>query len=226
MNVLSPPRSRILIAFVHDLVCPWCYIGLRRLLRAVANRPDISADLRFHPFLLNPDMPRAGMPRSDYIARKFGGNERAQRMQNTIREIGLQEGIFFRFDTITRTPATINAHRLVRFANRHGETLPVVEAIFAAYFNDGRDIGDIGTLVAIAAEQGLPVRDATDYLAGNEDCECVHHDNLTAHRLGISGVPCFIFGDSLAIAGAQEPEVIERLFDAALYDIPRSCDFQ
>jgi predicted DsbA family dithiol-disulfide isomerase len=146
-------------------------------------------------------------------------------MQNTIREIGLQEGIFFRFDNITRTPATINAHRLVRFASRYGKTLAAVEAIFAAYFNGGRDIGDIGTLTVIATELGLQVHEAAKFLSGNEDCECVHHDNLTAHRLGISGVPCFILGDSQAIAGAQEPEVIERLFDAALYDTSGISDF-
>ncbi len=216
MNVLSPPTARLSIEVVHDLVCPWCYLGLRRLLRALTRRPDILADLSFRPFLLNPDMPRAGIPRSDYMLRKFGGGDRAGRMQAVITELGLHENILFRFERIRRTPASVDAHRLVRFAARFGEEAAVIEAMFAAYFTDGRDIGDMAVLVSIAGDCGLPMDATAAFLASNDECELVHEDNLMAHRLGISGVPCFIIGGAQAISGAQEPEVIERLLDVAL----------
>jgi predicted DsbA family dithiol-disulfide isomerase len=216
MNVLSPARARLQIQVVHDLVCPWCYIGLRRLKRALASRLDIQAELSFHPFLLNPDMPRAGIARADYNIRRFGGTERAQRVHAGISEAGLAEGINFRFDLIRRTPSSVDAHRLVRFAAGFIDTAALIETLFAAYFTEGRDIGDSEELTAIAARHALPVAAVQQLLAGNEGTEKVHEDNLNAHRLGISGVPCFVIAGTHAIAGAQEPEVISRLFDVAM----------
>jgi predicted DsbA family dithiol-disulfide isomerase len=215
VNVLAPPKARLAIEVVHDLVCPWCYLGFRRLSRTLRRRPDLLYELSWRPFLLNPDMPRAGMSRADYVIRKFGGEDRARRLYASISEIGRAEGVSFRFDRIRRTPSSIDAHRLVRWAARFGRADEMVEALFAAHFADGRDIGDLGVLVAIAHSCGLEPLPTSRYLTSDEGVEHVHGDNLRAHRLGINGVPCFVVAGRHAIAGAQEPEVIERLLDVA-----------
>ena len=219
MNVLSPPKARLSVEVVHDLVCPWCYLGARRLLRTLRRRPDLLVDLVWRPFLLNPDMPRLGMARSDYVVRKFGGEDRARRLYSSIAEIGRSEGVQFRFDRVRRTPSSVDAHRLVRWAGRFGRATEVVEALFAAHFSDGRDLGDPGVLCAVAAACGLDPIAARALLAGDAELDGVQADNLRAHRLGINGVPCFVVAGRHAIAGAQEPEVIERLLDVAAVDM-------
>ncbi len=215
VNILAPPRGRLAIEVVHDLVCPWCYLGIRRLFRTLLRRPDLLVDITWRPFLLNPDMPRAGMSRADYVMRKFGGEERARRLYSSITDLGRAEGLMFRFDRIRRTPSSVDAHRLVRWAARYGRADEVVEAIFAAHFADGRDIGDPAVLAAIAASCGLRPMAARGFLASDSEVDGVHGDNLRAHRLGINGVPCFVVSGSHAISGAQEPEVIECLLDVA-----------
>jgi predicted DsbA family dithiol-disulfide isomerase len=215
MNVLAPPKARLAVEVVHDLVCPWCFLGVRRLVTTLRRRPDLVCDIVWRPFLLNPDMPRAGMTRYDYVIRKFGGEERARRLYASITEIGRGEGIAFRFDRIRRAPSSVDAHRLVRWAERSGRGAAAVEALFYAYFSDGKDIGDISVLAAIAEGVGLPPGAARSFLVSDIETEAVHADNLRAHRLGINGVPCFVVAGTYAIAGAQEPEVIERLLDVA-----------
>ena len=215
MNVLAPPKARLTVEVVHDLVCPWCYLGTRRLIRTIRRRPDLLVDLVWRPFLLNPDMPRVGMSRSDYVVRKFGGEDRARRLYTSITEIGRAEGVQFRFDRVRRTPSSVDAHRLVRWAARFGRADGVVEALFAAHFSDGRDLGDAAVLSAVAASCGLDPAAARAMLGSDAELDGVHADNLRAHRLGINGVPCFVVAGRHAIAGAQEPEVIERLLDVA-----------
>lgn len=215
MNVLAPPRARLSIEVVLDLVCPWCFVGVRRLRRTLRRRPDIAADLVWRHFLLNPDMPRAGMARPDYVIRKFGGEERAKRLYASIAEVGRTDGVMFRFDRIKRTPSSVDAHRLVRFASRFGRADEIVEALFTAHFTEGADIGDRVTLLAVAGSCDLPGPAARRFLSSDEEVDAVHADNLRAHRLGINGVPCFVVSGRHAIAGAQEPEVIERLLDIA-----------
>ena len=215
MNILAPPKARLSIEIVHDLVCPWCFLGVRRLMRTLRRRPDLMFDITWRTFLLNPDMPRSGMARPDYVVRKFGGEERARRLYASIAEIGRAEGVLFRFDRIRRTPSSVDAHRLVRYAARFGQADAMVEALFTAHFTDGLDIGDHGLLAAIAAACGLDGNAARRLLIGDQEIDAVHADNLRAHRLGINGVPCFVVSGRHAIAGAQEPEVIERLLDVA-----------
>jgi len=218
VNILAPPKARLTIEIVHDLVCPWCYLGVRRLLRTLRRRPDLLFDLTWRPFLLNPDMPRLGMSRPDYVVRKFGGEDRARRLYASISDIGRAEGVMFRFDRIRRTPSSIDAHRLARYAARFGRADAMVEALFSAHFTDGYDIGDHAVLIAIASACGLDPLAVRRFLSSDEEAEGVHSDNLRAHRLGINGVPCFVVGGRHAIAGAQEPEVIERLLDVAAVD--------
>ncbi len=133
----------------------------------------------------------------------------------SITDIGRAEGVSFRFDRIRRTPSSVNAHRLVRWAAPYGRSTDLVEALFAAHFTDGRDIGDLAVLSLVATARGLDGSAALSFLLGDAECETVHAENLRAHRLGINGVPCFVVGGRHAIAGAQEPEVLERLLNVA-----------
>ncbi len=221
MNILAPPKARLGIEIVHDLVCPWCYLGVRRLTRTLRRRPDILFELTWRPFLLNPEMPRLGMARPDYVVRKFGGEDRARRLYATITEVGRTEGVQFRFDRIRRTPSSVDAHRLVRYATRYGRADEMVEALFAAHFTEGYDIGDHDVLASIAGAFGIDPAATRRFLMSDDETEAVHADNLRAHRLGINGVPCFVLDGNHAIAGAQEPEVIERLLDIATVDMVR-----
>ncbi len=222
MRIETPSRTRLCIEVVHDLVCPWCYIGVRRLLRTLRRRPELQFELTWRPFLLNPDMPAAGMSRAEYVLRKFGGEDRARRLYLSITEIGLAEGVQFRFERIRRTPSSVDAHRLVRLAARYGRAGEMVEALFAAHFTDGRDLGELRVLTAVAASCGLDGEAARQFLLGDAEAEAIHAENLRAHRLGINGVPCFVVSGRHAIAGAQEPEVIERLLDVAAVEAAES----
>jgi predicted DsbA family dithiol-disulfide isomerase len=213
VNAIVPPR--VSIEVVHDLICPWCYLGVRRLFQTLRRRPELRYELVWRPFLLNPDMPSVGMSRSDYVMRKFGSEERGRRLYSSIGEIGQSEGIQFHFDRIRRAPNSLAAHRLVRFAARESLGAAMVEALFDAHFAHGRDIGEVSVLAAIAAEHGLDPIAARSYLLSDEDVDSIHADNLRAHRLGINGVPCFVIAGHHAIAGAQEPDVLERLLDIA-----------
>lgn len=218
VNLLAPPRARLQIEVVFDLVCPWCYLGTRRLRRALRARPDILAEIIWRPFLLNPDIPTAGLPRQEFLTRKFGGEERARRLHATIVELGRAEGVVFRFERILRMPSSIEAHRLVRLAVRDGLGEAMVEALFHAHFAEGADLGHRDTLVRLAATIGLDGRLVSHFLDSSAETDAVHAENLRAHRLGINGVPCFVVAGRHAIAGAQEPEVLERLLDVALVE--------
>lgn len=198
-----------------DPICPWCYIGMRRLRRALAQRPAIPATLRWRPFLLNPDMPMGGMARDAYLLRKFGSEHRVRRLFGALEEHGQSESIDFNFDDIRQTPSTVSAHRLVRFAGDHHHAADVVEALFRAFFVDGRDIGESETLVALAADVGLDASTVREYLDTSTDVAWVEEENAKAHRLGINGVPCYLFDGRFAVQGAQPPDVFVRMLDAS-----------
>ncbi|HXP12900.1 MAG TPA: DsbA family oxidoreductase [Stellaceae bacterium] len=201
------------IDIVSDVVCPWCFIGKRRLESALAQRSGLSADITWRPFQLNPDMPPGGMARADYLAAKFGGRAHAQRINQTIVDAGNSAGIPFAFDKVQRTPNTLDAHRLIRFADRNGAANEVVDRLFSGYFIEGLDIGDRDTLALIARQSGLDVVEAMKFLAGDSQRAEVLADDAGARRLGINAVPCFIFAGQYAISGAQEPQFFFPVFD-------------
>jgi predicted DsbA family dithiol-disulfide isomerase len=215
MNILAPLPARLVIEIVFDFVCPWCYLGVKRLEFLLARRQDFGVDLIWRPFLLNPDMPRGGMSRADYMIRKFGAEDRARRLYASIAELGASEGIGFNFAAIRRTPNSVDAHRLVRYAGPFGVADALVDRIFSAHFIEGVDIGNHVRLAQLAGEVGLDPVTTEAFLASNDGTEFVHAENLHAHRLGINGVPCFLIDGEHAIAGAQESEVLERLIDFA-----------
>ncbi|MCK6454087.1 MAG: DsbA family oxidoreductase [Alphaproteobacteria bacterium] len=201
------------IDIFSDVICPWCFIGKRRLDKALALRPQPDLQLRWRAFQLNPGMPEEGMDRQAYLAAKFGGAESAQRIYDTVGAAGAREGIAFAFDRIKRTPNTVAAHRLIRFAEARGRQDAVVEALFHAYFLDGRLVGEKPVLAAIAGESGLDASEARAFLDGPEETEAVLAEDAFARRLGIGGVPCFIVDGKYALSGAQEPEAFLPVFD-------------
>jgi predicted DsbA family dithiol-disulfide isomerase len=204
------------IDIVSDVICPWCFIGKRRLERALQLRPELEPSISWRAFQLNPDMPAEGMNRQEYLALKFGGAGQARRIYAAVEQAGAAEGIDFAFDRIRRTPNTVDAHRLIRFASMEGNAAPMVEALFRAYFLEGRDIGAEAELVEIAREAGFEAAAAASWLASERGREAVLAEDRAARRAGIEGVPCFVVDGGYALSGAQEPEFFLPLFDIAL----------
>jgi predicted DsbA family dithiol-disulfide isomerase len=201
------------IDVVSDVICPWCYIGKRRLASALRQCPEAAVEILWHPFQLNPDMPPEGMARERYIAAKFGGGQHASRIYQNVTDVGATVGIPFHFERIRVTPNTRDAHRLIRRATDAGDADAVVEALFNAYFIEGRDIGDRATLAEIAEEAGLDGEASARFLASPEGAEEVLAADMNARRIGINAVPCFIFERKYVVSGAQEPEFFLPLFD-------------
>jgi predicted DsbA family dithiol-disulfide isomerase len=211
------------IDIISDVVCPWCFIGKRRLEKALAMRPEIETEITWRPFQLNPDMPAEGMARADYIATKFGDSGHSRRIHQTIAEAGATVSIDFAFDKIKRSPNTRNAHRLIRYATRQGAGNDVVTRLFEGYFLQGRDVGDIATLAKIAAEAGLDEREARAFLSGDSERDEIVAEDRNARRLGVNAVPCYIFAGQYAISGAQEPEFFLPVFDLVLNGAPAAA---
>lgn len=205
----------MIVDIYSDTICPWCFIGKRRLERALAVRPQPDVIFRWRPFQLNPDMPFEGMERQTYLALKFGGAENAQRVYDHIASAGDEEGIPFNFAGIRRTPNTLNSHRLIRMAedSEAADVDAVVQALFDAYFLEERDIGQTEVLSDIAAGAGLDRADVERRLAGDEGIDLIRSEDTFARRSGITGVPCFVFNARYALPGAQPPEVLLRMFE-------------
>ncbi len=210
-------RERLLrIDIVADVTCPWCFIGKRRLERAIAMRPDLRVTRVWRPFQLNPEVPPDGVPPELYRQLKFGGGRSAARVQVALASAGRREGIDFAFDRIRHIPNTFDAHRLIRLAAAQGRADHVVEALFRGFFSDGLDIGALDVLAAIAAASGLDGRAAGAALAGGTGTSEVLAEEHHARRMGIDAVPCFVIDGDYALAGAQEAEMFLPLFDLAL----------
>jgi predicted DsbA family dithiol-disulfide isomerase len=204
------------IDIVFDTVCPWCFVGKRRFERALRLRPHIKPQIRYRAFLLNPDLPSQGVDRREYLERKFGGSAQYERIVEALVFTGKGEGINFALDKIKRTPNSANSHRLVRLARTMNRQAEAVDALFTGYFERGLDIGNVETLVRIGEEIGLEKAMVYAHLSTETDLNAVYTENARMHRLGITGVPCYIFNEGRAIAGAQEPEIIVRMLDMAL----------
>jgi predicted DsbA family dithiol-disulfide isomerase len=212
------------IDIVADVICPWCFIGKRKLERALALRPDLGVSTTWRAFQLNPDMPPEGMAREAYLAAKFGGAPQASRIYAAVKQAGAAEDIPFAFDLIRRTPNSLDAHRLIRFATRLGRADALVEALFSAYFLEGRDVGDRATLAAVAEESGFDRAEARRFLDSDAAAAEIQAEDRAARRLGINAVPCFIVDNSYAISGAQDPEFFLPIFDLAQNAAPALRD--
>jgi len=199
-----------------DTICPWCFVGKRRLARALAARPQPKLSIHWRAFQLNPGMPADGMDRARYIETKFGSSERAKRIYEAVTAVGANEGIDFNFDAIRRTPNTLASHRILRRAARFGLQDQLLDALFAAYFITGHDIGDHRVLAEIGHSVGFP--DPEGFLAGADGTLEAKAEDGLARRQGINGVPCFIFNGRFQLSGAQEPESFFQLFDLSRED--------
>lgn len=208
----------MLIEVYSDTVCPWCYLGLARLGQALAARSPGSFDVRWLPFELNPDMPIEGRDRAEYLRERFGDVDRFAKAQSTLQALGAEVGIRFDFAAIRRMPNTRRSHALITWAGTHGAQTEVKRRVLAAYFAEGRDIGDPGTLAAIAGEAGL---DAVAARAAVDDAR-LHAQvvglEAQARAWQIGGVPTFIFGRRYAFSGAQPLAVFGQAIDAAAAD--------
>ena len=204
---------------VSDVVCPWCYIGKRKLEQALAelrNRePALEVAVRWHPFQLNPDLPAAGMPRAAYLEAKFGGKARAAEIYARVRSVGAQVGIAFDFDRIAQQPNTLDAHRLIAWAQQRGDADALVEALFRRYFIEGRFLGDRAELAAVAAASDLPEADARQLLESDTLRVEVEAESREAQEAGITGVPFFIFNGRSAVSGAHDPATLLEAIAAA-----------
>lgn len=198
-----------------DVICPWCFIGKRRLERALRERPQDRVEVFWRAFQLNPDMPVQGMPRQVYLQTKFGGPERAQQIYDTIRANGEREGIAFRFDLIEHTPNTVKAHRALRHATLNGRGDAMAERLFTAYFLEGANIGETEVLAELSQQAGMDADEVRTWLDGSDQMAEIMAETRFAYENGINGVPCFVFNRRYALAGAQEPEAFFPLFELA-----------
>jgi predicted DsbA family dithiol-disulfide isomerase len=205
------------IDVISDTVCPWCFIGKRRLSRAMAMRPGIVFDVKWRPYRLDPTVPAGGMDRKAYMRAKFGDDPmKIVEMHKLIAAEGAKDGIDFDFAAIERRPDTINSHRLIRWAEAAGVQDDVVEHLFIAYFENGDDIGDIRVLADIADICGMDGVDVAQMLESDEDRTLVEREDQIAHEMGVTGVPAFIFGNRLAVSGAREPELLVSVIDRVM----------
>jgi predicted DsbA family dithiol-disulfide isomerase len=205
--------SALPIDMVSDIVCPWCFIGKRRLEKAIALRPDIAVEVRFRPYFLNPWVPREGMSREEYLTTKFGSPERYRGIAQRVAQAAAAEGLTYALGNIKRQPNTLDCHRLIVWA---GETAPrMKQRLMELYFTEGGDLTDRDVLVEAAAECGLDADLVRERLAGGDDVESVEREANSAKEAGIDGVPCFIFGGRIAVQGAQAPEHLAQAIERA-----------
>ena len=204
------------IDVVADIVCPWCYLGWRRVLAAAALRPDIEVSIVWRPYQLDPSIPEQGVDRKAYMAAKFKDPERLRAVHDALVAGGADDGIIFDFDAIQLSPNTNAAHRLVRWALTAGVQDLVVEALFAAYFTEGRDIGDPMVLADIAGAAGMERLVVLQLLSEGADKASVTQEHAMAVQGGVTGVPYMIFAGKVAVVGAESPEHIVAAIDQAL----------
>lgn len=205
--------TKLTIEMVSDLVCPWCWVGLRRLKEAMTMASEVDFDLYFRPFELDPTTPPEGTDYRSTLAKKFSSPEAKARwaaMKDALIQHGKDENIPFNFDKISRRPNTINAHRVVRWAQGQGHGLEAKEALFSAYFEHGRDIGDIGVLTDVGASVGLDRELLADLLMRDADIDKVREEAALFRQMGINGVPTFVAGRAIAVQGAESAEKLAK----------------
>src|SRR3954464_9366315 len=206
MSTLKPLK----IDIVSDVVCPWCYIGKRRIEDALALVPDVPVEVRWRPFFLNPWVPREGISRDDYLTTKFGSVEAYKNIAGRVVAAASEEGLVYRPDLVKRQPNTTDCHRLIHWAEAASKAGEMKQRLMELYFRDGGDLTDPEVLVQAAADVGLDSEDVRRRLASDEDVALISAQAKEASDKGISGVPTFVFAQKYAVSGAQEPEQLAR----------------
>ena len=207
------------IDVVSDIVCPWCFIGKHRLEKAIALNPDIPVEVHWRPYFLNDWIPREGISREQYLTTKFGSSERYKGIAQRVSAAAAAEGLTYAMDKISRQPNTLDAHRLIRWADEIGKAAEMKQRLMDLYFTEGADLTSHAVLTQAAADIGLDAETTRKALASDKDVAEIEREALSAKEAGIDGVPCFIFGGKFAISGAQAPEdlaeAIERMAQTA-----------
>ncbi len=202
--------NSITVDVVSDVVCPWCFIGQKRLDKAVAAVGDVDMHIRWRPFQLDGTIPPQGMDRRQYMLAKFGSEQRIREIHARIEPLGAAEGISFAFDAIKVAPNTLDAHRVIRWAGAAGEDIQnrLARRLFQLNFEEGANIGDHAVLIGAAREAGMDASVVETLLPTDADVEAVRTEIATASRMGITGVPCFLLEGKYAVMGAQEADAL------------------
>ena len=202
--------NTVSVDVISDVVCPWCYIGQKRLDQAVASLPEIDVDIHWKPYQLDPTIPPEGKDRKAYMLAKFGSEDRLKQIHDRIVPLGAAEGIDFAFDAIKIAANTLDAHRVIRWAASAGDGVQdrVTKALFAANFEKGEYIGDHAVLARIAGENGMDETIVAGLLATDADKDSVQAEIENAQRMGVTGVPFFVLEGKSAVTGAQDTAVL------------------
>ncbi|OED47773.1 DsbA family oxidoreductase [Leisingera sp. S232] len=211
--------TTVKLDILSDPICPWCYIGKTHLDKALAEVPDHPFVIEWHPFQLNPDMPREGMDRREYLERKFGGKDGAVKAYAPVVEHAEKAGLTINFEAMLRTPNTLDAHRLIHWAGIEGKQTEAVDALFQAYFVDAKDIGDPAVLTDIAREAGLDADATARLLDGDSDVDTIRDRDAHSRQMGVSSVPTFIVANQHAVPGAQPPELWKQVIEDLLQQL-------
>ena len=209
------PQQPVRIDVVSDVVCPWCFIGKRRLEKALALKPEIPVEVHWHPYFLNDWIPREGMSREEYLTTKFGSPERYNGIAQRVSAAAAAEGLVYDSDKMMRQPNTTDCHRLILWADAQGKAPAMKQKLMDLYFTEGADLSDRETLVKAAADVGLDADKVRGDLAGEKDVDAVGDEAQRAKEAGIDGVPCFIFAGKYAVSGAQAPEYLAEMIERA-----------
>jgi len=211
----------LVIDVVSDVVCPWCFIGKRRLEKALALRPDIPVEIRWRPYFLNDWVPREGMDRDAYLTAKFGSPERYKGIAGRVAAAAEDEGLAYNVGGIARQPNTLDCHRLILWARNTGNAGAMKQRLMELYFTEGADLTDREVLVQAAADCGMDADLTRELLASDRDVERVSAEAMQAKQAGIDGVPCFILGGVLAVSGAQDPAYLADAMARAQDEVKR-----
>ena len=203
-------RTGVSVDIISDVVCPWCFVGQKRLDRALKMVDGVEVDVRWRPYQLDPSIPPEGRERRSYMLAKFGSEERLRQMHTSLKETGAREGIAFALDAIEVSPNTLDAHRVLRWAGSAGPGVQdrLAKRLFELYFQEGQNIGDASVLIEAAREAGMDTAVVEALLPTDADRDAVQDEIATAARMGVRGVPCFLIEGKYAVMGAQDPEVL------------------
>ena len=206
---MNQPQT-VRVDVISDVVCPWCFLGQKRLDRAIALADGIEVDVRWRPYQLDPTIPAEGLERKSYMLAKFGSADRLRQAHDNLVSAGQAEGIPFAFDAITVAPNTLNAHRVIRWAGSAGAEIQnrLARRLFELYFQEGRNVGDPAELIAAARDAGMDAAVVETLLPTDADRDAVTEEIATASRMGVRGVPCFILENKYAVMGAQDAETL------------------
>lgn len=209
------PSPNVTVDVVSDVVCPWCFIGKKRIEEAIALKPDIAVTLRFHPYFLNDWIPREGISREQYLITKFGSVERYAQIAERVKAAAADEGLVYAPDKISRQPNTTDCHRLILWADKSGNAARMKQRLMDLYFTEGGDLTSNDVLAQAAADVGLDRAEISRLLATEQDIDAVTQQAQAAKDSGIDGVPCFIFGGVFAVSGAQSPDYLAGAIERA-----------